>query len=120
MVTVAFTVLKMDAGPVLRQETRALSPGDEQGPELLLELFETGTRLLIDALPSVWDGSFEATPQDEAAATPAKKVQKEEAELDLSTLSAEAAHNRVRAFAGALGTTHTRRERSIARCRRRD
>jgi len=40
--------------------------GDEQAPELLMELFESGSRLLIDALPSVWDGSCEAviTPQD--------------------------------------------------------
>ena len=65
----------MDAGPVLRQEERPLS-GDEQAPELLLELFERGTELLVDALPSVWDGSSSAaaTAQDGAAATPAPKV----------------------------------------------
>lgn len=88
-VTVAFTVLKMDAGPVLRQQTRAME-GDEQFPELLVEMFETGTELLIDALPSVWDGSCQEVlaPQDNEAATGAKKVQKEEAELDLSAISA--------------------------------
>eukprot|EP00908_Phaeocystis_cordata_P007645 Transcript_18299.p3 GENE.Transcript_18299~~Transcript_18299.p3 ORF type:complete len:407 (-),score=166.98 Transcript_18299:127-1251(-) len=104
-VTVAFTVLKMDAGPVLRQQTRAME-GDEQFPELLVEMFETGTELLIDALPSVWDGSCQEVlaPQDNEAATGAKKVQKEEAELDLSAISALQAHNRVRAFAGWPGT----------------
>lgn len=103
-VTVAFTVLKMDAGPVLRQQTRELN-GDEQFPELLMEMFETGTKLLIDALPSVWDGSCQATltPQDDAAATKAAKVQREEAELDLGGGSATQAHNRVRAFAGWPG-----------------
>ena len=42
-VTVAFTVLKMDAGPVLRQQTHPMS-GDEQFPELLVEMFEVGTQ----------------------------------------------------------------------------
>ena len=103
-VTVAFTVLKMDAGPVLRQQTRELN-GDEQFPELLMEMFETGTELLIDALPSVWDGSCQATlsAQDDDAATKAAKVQREEAELDLGGGSATTAHNRVRAFAGWPG-----------------
>ena len=36
-VTVAFTVLKMDAGPVLRQQTRSMA-GDEHFPELLTEV----------------------------------------------------------------------------------
>jgi len=98
-VTVAFTVLKMDAGPVLRQQTRQMSV-PEQFPELLIEMFEAGTELLLEALPSVWDGSCEPTPQVEAAATKARKVQREEAELDLSAISAVQAHNRVRAFAG--------------------
>ena len=70
-VTVAFTVLKMDAGPVLRQQTRAME-GDEQFPELLVEMFETGTELLVEALPSVWDGSCKdvLVPQVDADAKP--------------------------------------------------
>ena len=104
-VSVLFTVLKMDAGPVLRQEERPLS-GDEQAPELLLELFERGTELLVDALPSVWDGSSSAaaTAQDGDAATPAPKVDITEAELRLAEIGARDAHNRVRAFAGWPGT----------------
>lgn len=85
--SVLFTVLKMDAGPVLRQVKRPLQ-GDEkvrsddlrdkkkkkdqprltdssilmcesitQAPELLQELFEAGTAALVEALPSVWDGT---------------------------------------------------------------
>lgn len=103
-VTVAFTVLKMDAGPVLRQVRRELD-GNERAPELLLELFETGTEQLLEALPSVWDGSCaEAmSPQDDGDATPAPKVNQAEAALDLTALSARAAHNRVRGFAGWPG-----------------
>jgi methionyl-tRNA formyltransferase len=66
-VTVAFTVLAMDAGPVLRQVQRPLH-GDERATDLLLELFEVGTEQLLEALPTVWDGSCEAflTPQNGA------------------------------------------------------
>ena len=100
-VTVAFTVLAMDAGPVLRQVERKLG-GDEQAPELLLEMFEAGTEQLLEALPSVWDGSCEAAlrPQDADAATKAAKVQKEEAEVRLDVMSAAEIHNRLRGFAG--------------------
>lgn len=74
-VSVAFTVLKMDSGPIIRQVRRNLD-GSEQAPELLLELFETGTRLLLDALPSVWDGSCknDLIEQEHSAATEAPKL----------------------------------------------
>ena len=104
-VSVAFTVLAMDSGPILRQEERELT-GEEQFPELLLDLFEEGTRYLIDELPRVWDGSCESAlvAQDDDAATAAKKIQPWEAELRLTELSAAEAHNRVRAFAGGVGS----------------
>jgi len=104
-VTVLFTELKMDAGPILRQVERPLT-GDEQAPELLTELFETGTQLLVDALPSVWDGSCRAqlVAQDDALATKAAKLTQDEAELRLDAMGARTLHNRVRAFAGWPGT----------------
>ncbi len=103
-VTVAFTVLAMDAGPVLRQVQRPLD-GDERATDLLLELFETGTEQLLDALPTVWDGSCEAvlTPQEGAKATKAAKVTVAEAEVRLDQLSARTVHNRARGFAGWPG-----------------
>ena len=103
-VTVAFTVLAMDAGPVLRQVERPLG-GDEMADELLLELFEAGSEQLLDALPSVWDGSCEAAlaPQDGERATKAAKVQADEAEVRLDELSAATVHNRLRGFAGWPG-----------------
>ena len=103
-VTVAFTVLAMDAGPVLRQVERPLN-GDELAPDLLLELFEQGTGLLVDALPSVWDSSCEATliQQDGDKASKANKISNAEAELRLDTVSALVAHNRCRGFAGWSG-----------------
>jgi len=94
----------MDAGPILRQPVRALN-GDERADELLTEMFELGTAELLDALPSVWDGSCESTmyPQDGEKATKAAKVQKAEAQVSLDELSALAVHNRGRGFAGWPG-----------------
>ena len=103
-VTVAFTVLAMDAGPVLRQVERPLG-GDERAPELLLELFELGSAQLLEALPSVWDGSCGSglKEQDGTVATKAPKIKAEEAEVRLDELSALAIHNRGRGFAGYPG-----------------
>ncbi len=59
-VSVAFTVLAMDAGPVLAREAVAVGP-DVQAPELLRELFARGARLLLRRLPDVWSGRVRLT-----------------------------------------------------------
>jgi methionyl-tRNA formyltransferase len=63
-VSVAFTVRAMDAGPVLAQER---VPVDDavQAPQLLAELFQRGTSLLLSRLPDVWSGqaALSALPQ---------------------------------------------------------
>lgn len=107
-VSVAYTVLKMDAGPVLRQVKRPLN-GDEKAPELLTELFETGVQALLEELPSVFAGeaAARAFPQGEETLTHAAKVSPEEGELDFSKQSAVECHNKVRAFAGWPGTKAT-------------
>jgi methionyl-tRNA formyltransferase len=104
-VTVLFTVLKMDAGPIVRQAPVQLA-GDEQSGELLLSLFELGTRELIRALPSVWSGqaSEYARAQEEAHATHAPKLSKEDALASFEAMGAATIHNRVRAFAEWPGT----------------
>ena len=82
-VCVLFTVLKMDAGPVLAREEVRVDP-NIQAPELLSDLFRRGTGLLLDRLPLVWAGrGLEvASPQDEAQATHAAKISREETLLD--------------------------------------
>ena len=109
-VSVAYTVLAMDAGPVLRRATRPLV-GDEKHPELLTELFATGTKLLLDALPEVWagDAAFAkgTTPQEELGEIiHAAKVVPDEAWLNFTDPGVDAAthHNKVRGFAGWPGT----------------
>lgn len=101
-VSILFTVFEMDAGPVLAKRTRSLK-GHEQGPELLHELFETGTEALLNVLPSVWNGTVEKVEQDHDAATYAAKLSKDEARLTF-TENASIVHNKVRAFAGWPGT----------------
>ena len=74
--SVAFTVLRCDAGPVLASQEVSVDP-DEQAPELLERLFKLGGELLLrQCLPRMWDGSAAsaAVAQDEAAATHAAKV----------------------------------------------
>lgn len=101
-VCVLKTVLKMDAGPLVARRERHLT-GDEQAPDLLEELLAEGADALLDVLPKVWDGSAEFLDQDEAHATHAAKISKEEGRLSF-TENACIVHNKVRAFAGWPGT----------------
>lgn len=101
-VSVLQTVLKMDAGPVVAVRERVLD-GNEQAPALLQELFDQGADALLEVLPKVWDGTVNLSEQDEAHATHAAKISKEEARLSF-TENARIVHNRVRAFAGWPGT----------------
>ena len=101
-VSVAQTVLKMDAGPIVRQVTRALD-GNEKADDLLLELFTKGTNALLDALPSYFDDEnpIEMREQDDDAACPANKISVDEAKIDFSDKrnNAEVVHNKCRGYA---------------------
>lgn len=105
-VTVLYTVKEMDAGPIVAQ-TEYDVPEDMQAPELLQTLFKLGTQSLVSCLPMVWDGSIVSREQDHSLATHAAKMDRNEAYVDFSQSSAEACHNKVRAFVGWPGTYHT-------------
>lgn len=77
-----------------------------QAPELLNDLFKQGTRLLIEKLDSVWDGSGPKTaePQEESESTMAPKMSKAESELNFKENTAVECHNKVRAFSGWPGS----------------
>ena len=105
-VTVAYTVLEMDAGPVVRRVERSLD-GSEKHVELLRELFATGAAALLESLPSVWTGEAarDATPQAAfGEPTHAPKVSPEEGVLDFANETATALRDKVRGFAGWPGT----------------
>lgn len=101
-VCVLYTVLKMDAGPIIARRVYPLS-GDEQAPELLQTLFHMGTEALLEVLPSVWNDSAPLEPQNDDFASHAPKISKEEGRLTF-TENARIVHNKVRAFAGWPGT----------------
>ncbi|XP_047058433.1 methionyl-tRNA formyltransferase-like [Lolium rigidum] len=99
-VSLSYTVRALDAGPVIAYER--LSVDDFiKAPELLAILFNIGSKLLLDELPSVLDGSAKqkAKPQDDSKATLAPKMNFDESWLTFDE-EAKLLHNKVRAFAG--------------------
>ncbi|CAL9239553.1 unnamed protein product [Arabidopsis halleri] len=103
-VSLAFTVRKLDAGPVIASK-RFQVDDLIKAPELLSFLFSEGSKLLIRELPSIFDGSAKskAAPQDDSKATLAPKIAPDEAWLSFDE-EAFVLHNKVRAFAGWPGT----------------
>lgn len=81
-VSLAFTVRALDAGPVIACERMEV---DDQikAPDLLALLFSRGSKLLIDELPAIFDGSarLKAQPQEDSQVTLAPKIGPEEAWL---------------------------------------
>ncbi|XP_022771952.1 uncharacterized protein LOC111314651 isoform X4 [Durio zibethinus] len=103
-VSLAFTVRDLDAGPVIARER--LEVDDQiKASDLLALLFCKGSKLLINKLPSIFDGSAKvnAEPQDDSKATLAPKITPEESWLSFDE-EALVLHNKVRAFAGWPGT----------------
>lgn len=74
-VSVAFTVLACDAGPIFLQESSSVQE-DEQAPQLLDQLFKQGAQLLVNNIDRVWTGEAAqvAWQQDHGQATHAAKV----------------------------------------------
>jgi methionyl-tRNA formyltransferase len=86
----------LDTGPVYHRIATPIAPS-ETGGTLHDRLAELGARALVAALPGIADGSLTPAPQDDARATYAHKLTKEEATVDWS-LPAIAIERQVRAF----------------------
>jgi methionyl-tRNA formyltransferase len=95
------TIMKMaaglDTGDILSQSATPIGP-DETAASLHDRLAVLGAELLVATLPRFIAGAIAGTPQEEAGATYARKITKEDGHLDWSQ-SALALRNRVRAFA---------------------
>ena len=87
----------MDAGPLYAVRTHPLA-GTETGPELYRTLAVAGAELLIEVLPAIIDGSLQPHPQDDTKASYTSLLKKEDAPLDLTSLTAIQAERRVRAY----------------------
>ncbi|KAK9066939.1 hypothetical protein SSX86_014263 [Deinandra increscens subsp. villosa] len=103
-VSLAFTVRALDAGPIIACEKMEIDD-NIKAPELLDLLFACGSKLLLQELPSIFDGSAstKAEAQDDSKATLAPKISQEESWLSFDQ-EALTLHNKVRAFAGWPGT----------------
>ncbi len=90
---------EMDAGPVYTVVEHDLH-GTETRTELYHALADIGTNLLLESLPSIIDGSLKPIDQNNDNATYCSLLKKEDAELDLSVLTAEEAERTIRAHIG--------------------
>jgi methionyl-tRNA formyltransferase len=90
---------KMDAGPVYAAKQHPLA-GTETRPELYHALADVGTNLLLETLPNIIDGSLLPTPQNELNASYCQLLQKADAMLDVSTMTATEAERIIRAHIG--------------------
>lgn len=86
----------LDCGPVLHIAETAIG-GEETAGELHDRLAALGAGALVEHLDDIVEGRLEAVAQDDALATYAPKIDKQDAEIDW-TLSAADIARRVRAY----------------------
>lgn len=95
-VTLLFSILEMDAGPIFLQEKMSIDE-NIKASDLLRMLFLKGGELFIRNFNKIFTKNFTPVEQDTAKATYAKKLSKEEGVLDFHQ-SAIICHNKIRAF----------------------
>lgn len=93
-VTTMRLVEKMDAGPILLQEEVSLAP-DETAASLEAKLIPIGARLLLETIRRLKEGSVTPQVQNEAEATYAPMLKKEDGRINWSQ-PAKAIERRVR------------------------
>ena len=91
----------MDTGAMLLRQTTPIDPL-ETSSDLAARLSAQGADLLIETLRGLETGTLTPEPQEDAAATYARLLTKADAQIDW-TASAQAIHNRIRAFHPACG-----------------
>lgn len=110
-VTIMRMVTRLDAGPILLQTSTPILH-DETFGELQLRLSELGALALIEALSLLDLGQITERPQDEAAATYAPKIEREDARIDWTQPASDVACA-VRAFDPKPGAFTTLRGSEI-------
>jgi len=87
-VTIMRMVLALDAGPMLRRATCPIGPDTTAG-ELYAALARLGGTALVETLADLARGEATETPQDDAAATYAPKLDREMARVDWTRSAVE-------------------------------
>jgi methionyl-tRNA formyltransferase len=93
-VTIMRVVKALDAGPMLAAVRRPIGP-DETSDEVERHLARLGADLLVTSTDSLWMGHATETPQDDALATYAHRLTREDGIIDWSW-PAERIHNLIR------------------------
>lgn len=95
-VSIQYVAPKMDAGDLVLQQEFEIRP-DDTATTLEPRLARAGAELVLRAVDLLDAGHAHPTPQDEAKATWARKLEKSDAQLDWNQ-PAVVLHNRVRGF----------------------
>lgn len=95
-ITIQKMAKKLDTGDILLKKTIPIAP-DDTSQTLFEKLSVLGGEALLESVKLIESGKYTFVPQDEALATHAKKLEKEEANLDFS-LSAQVIENHIRAL----------------------
>jgi methionyl-tRNA formyltransferase len=90
-VTTMRMVEALDAGPILAQVVEPILP-EETATDLAVRLSELGAELLIETLALLEIGDLEETPQDDAAATYAPRLNRDDAHIDWSRPTVDVAN----------------------------
>lgn len=93
-VTIMRVVTRLDAGGMFAATVRPIGP-DETSDAVERDLAQMGAALLVTVLDGIAGGTAHEEPQDEAQATYAAKITREDARIDW-TQPAATVHNRVR------------------------
>jgi len=93
-VTTFFLEERVDTGDVILQRTTPIGP-DETAGAVHDRLKEIGAEAVVETVRRIEDGTAEATPQDDAEATPAPKLRAEDGEVPWS-LAAQTVHDHIR------------------------
>lgn len=93
-ITIMYMAEKLDAGDIISQATIPILEEDHVGT-LHDKLSEVGAKLLLDTLPEIFDGSNKRIVQNEAEATFAANITREQEKIDFSQ-SHEKVYNHIR------------------------
>jgi methionyl-tRNA formyltransferase len=95
-ITIMRMVQALDAGPILLQRAIPILD-DETGGELRVRLSELGAQAIVEALVMLGADAITEVPQDDARATYAPKIERDDAQIDW-TLRAEDVAATIRAY----------------------
>jgi methionyl-tRNA formyltransferase len=93
-VTIMRVVKALDAGPMMASEKRPIGE-HETSAEVERDIAQAGARLLVETIDAIAEGRASETPQDEAEATYAHKIEKADGIIDWSR-PARTIHNQIR------------------------